>query len=155
MCSQLKHKCQLYVKVYNNACVDDVGGISEDETGGVNDDDGAFVGCDDLKGVCNDGWGVIGEVIPPNYESWSMRTSANDVSIWRIYKSIESFTIIWSATCDIVFDVVPILSCCSTTLQAQCVSYVEPLSLYPGTHRCQSNLASHQWWTHSIVLSKI
>lgn len=107
---QLKQKCWLGPKDYNDVGDDNACGTRRDDNVGASDDDGASIGFDDpkgtfhdgwgvigddneastwfddIKGAYNDGWGVIGELIPPNCESCSIMTSVNHVATWRVYK---------------------------------------------------------------------
>ena len=90
---------------------DDRGSIGDDDgvvtccndLGAIGDNDGVVACCDDPKGAYDDVQGAISKEKPPNYEPCSMITFVNDSTAWRVYKSIDSFTIDGSTTWGIFF----------------------------------------------------
>jgi hypothetical protein len=100
-----------------------------DDLGAKGDDDGVVICCDDSKGVFDDRRSSIGEGKPPNYEPCSIITYVNDAATWRVFKSIDSFTIDGRTKWGMVFSVIHLLSFFSTSLWALGLSCPKPLPL--------------------------
>ena len=106
--------------------------MGRDDTNGACDDDRVGTKCDDHNRAHDYDESVVVDdpfTSTTNYVAFLIMTSINDVALWRVYKSIYSFTTGETITWSMVFLAVHLLSCGYSTLNAPCISCTKCLPL--------------------------